>query len=129
MHAATHRGAPAGSAPPHDEIAELVRRYLGSTRRAGRGVLPEGTAGGEGEIYRAAGFTGPERIAVPGPAVVRDIDDVVATVFSLSSSARHLSGARRTAFEAGLRALLAVASPSGKFGEQMRELAIDVWRP
>ncbi|MEV4604319.1 methyltransferase domain-containing protein [Amycolatopsis sp. NPDC049253] len=128
VHATTHRGTTAESAPPHDQITDLVREYLGETRRAGRGTLPEGTPGGETEIYRGAGFAGPERIEVPGPVVVRDIDDVVAAVFSLSSSAPHLFGDRLGAFESELRGLLAAASPSGKFREQMREFAIDVWR-
>ncbi|MFF4594397.1 class I SAM-dependent methyltransferase [Amycolatopsis sp. NPDC001319] len=129
VHATTHRGTTTASAPPHGQITELVRAYLGETRRAGRGVLPDGTAGGETEIYLAAGFTGPERIPVPGPTVVRDIDDVVATVFSLSSSAPHLFGDRLAAFESELRGLLGAASPSGKFREQMREFVVDVWRP
>ncbi|QYN22157.1 class I SAM-dependent methyltransferase [Amycolatopsis sp. DSM 110486] len=129
VHATTHRGTTTESAPPHERITELVREYLGETRRAGRGVLPEGTAGGETAIYRGAGFTGPQRIEVPGSAVVRDIDDVVATVFSLSSSAPHLFGDRVGAFESELRSLLTAASPSGKFREQMREFVVDVWRP
>ncbi|WIX82658.1 methyltransferase domain-containing protein [Amycolatopsis carbonis] len=129
VHATTHRGTTSASAPPHEQITELVRGYFGEPRRAGRGVLPEGTAGGEPEIYRSAGFTGPERIAVPGPIVVRDVDDVVATVFSLSSSAPHLFGDRVAAFESELRGLLAAANPSGKFREQMREFVVDVWRP
>ncbi|WP_326565302.1 methyltransferase domain-containing protein [Amycolatopsis rhabdoformis] len=123
----THHAA--DPAPPHDEITALVHHYLGSTRRAGRGTLPQGTPGGETEIYRAAGFSGPESISVPGPTVIRDIDDIVASVFSLSSSAPHLFGARRSAFEGDLRRLLGAASSSGKFREQMREFVVDVWRP
>lgn len=130
VHATTHQGAGTGDlAPPHDAITDLVRRYLGPVRRAGRGTLPHGTTSGETEIYRAAGFRGPRRFEVPGRVVTRDADDVVATVFSLSSSAPHLFGDRRAAFEAELRELLREASPSGRFSERLREIAVDLWWP
>ena len=64
VHATTHQGVE-GSVP-HAEITELVRSYLGPVRRAGQGSLPNGTAGGEAEVYRAAGFHGPRRFEVPG---------------------------------------------------------------
>jgi SAM-dependent methyltransferase len=134
VHATTHRGAEGKVAlphpgPPHSAIAELVRTYLGPVRRAGQHRLPRGTASGEDEIYRAAGFAGPRRIEVPGRVVTRVTDDIVASVFSLSSSAPHLFGDHRAGFEAELRQLLRVASPSGLFSEQAREIAIDIWRP
>ncbi|MDT7800292.1 MAG: hypothetical protein QOI78_3725 [Actinomycetota bacterium] len=130
VHATTHQGADTGDlAPPHAAITDLVRRYLGPVRRAGQGVLPDGTASGEAEIYRAAGFRGPRRLEVPGPVVTRDVDDVVAAVFSLSGSAPHLFGNRRERFETELRELLHEASPDGTFSERLREIAVDVWRP
>ncbi|WP_225439820.1 class I SAM-dependent methyltransferase [Amycolatopsis eburnea] len=122
VHATTHEGAE-GSVP-RAEITELIRKYLGPVRRAGRGSLPEGTAGGEAEIYRAAGFTGPRRFEVPGRAVTRTADEVVASVFSLSSAAPHLFGDRLPEFEAELRQLL-----RGPFTERFREIAVDVWSP
>jgi hypothetical protein len=60
--------------------------------------------------------------------VVRNADDVVASVFSLSSAAPHLFGDRTHDFEAALRELLAGVSPDGRFSEQMRDTAVDVWR-
>ncbi|GAA0593348.1 class I SAM-dependent methyltransferase [Kutzneria viridogrisea] len=134
VHATTHQGAEGGDAlphprPPHSSIAELVRSHLGPVRRAGRSLLPQGTVAGEADIYRAAGFTGPRRIEVPGRVVTRVTDDIVAAVFSLSSSAPHLFGERRAEFEAELRRLLHSASPSGVFSERTREIAIDIWRP
>jgi SAM-dependent methyltransferase len=110
--------------PVHPAIAELVREYLGPVRRAGQGRLPEGTAGGEAGIYRAAGFHGPRRFEVPGRVVTRTVDDVVAGVFSLSSSAPHLFGARRAEFEAELRRRLA---PAETFAMPLREIAVDLW--
>ncbi|TCO62961.1 class I SAM-dependent methyltransferase [Actinocrispum wychmicini] len=134
VHATTHQGIEGDTAlphprPPHAAIAELVREYLGPVRRAGRSVLPRGTVSGESEIYRAAGFTGPRRIEIPGQVVTRLTDEIVAATFSLSSSTPHLFGDRRTEFEADLRRILLDTSPSGLFSEQMREIAVDIWRP
>jgi hypothetical protein len=47
----------------------------------------------------------------------------------VSSSTPHLFGAHRAAFETELRQLLLSVSPTGMFSEQMREIAIDIWRP
>ena len=59
----------------------------------------------------------------------RTSDQIVAGIFSLSSSTPHLFGERREAFESDLRRLLHDANPSGIFSEQMREIAADIWRP
>ncbi|BCB91242.1 class I SAM-dependent methyltransferase [Phytohabitans suffuscus] len=131
----THLGAAGGGPlphpePPHDGIAALVRRYLGPVRRAGEALLPRGTPGGEADIMRAAGYTGPERLPVGGGAVhERSVDQVVALVFSLSWSAPHLFGARLADFERDLRALLGEASPSGRFAQRARDAVLVVWRP
>jgi SAM-dependent methyltransferase len=139
VHATTHQGVDTHVAlphprPPRGEIDDLVKRFVGPQRRAGRSTLPplspdEAVVGREeSAIYSAAGFTGPTRFEVPGAVVARSIDDVVASVFSLSSAAPHLFGDRVALFEAELRELLARASPEGRFSEQMREIAVDVWR-
>ncbi|MER7347560.1 class I SAM-dependent methyltransferase [Streptomyces aurantiacus] len=116
-------------AVPYEAMDELVRRYLGPVRRAGRGLLPQGTPGGEAEVYARAGFSGPRRLVVPGgQALVRTRDDVVAGVFSRSFSAPHLFGERRAAFEADLDRLLREASPSGRFSERLPGTEAVVWR-
>ena len=46
VHTVAGRPRPPGPgmpAIPHDEITALVRKYLGSTRRAGQGIFPERT--------------------------------------------------------------------------------------
>jgi SAM-dependent methyltransferase len=134
VHATTHEGVDTSQPLPHPQppraaMADLVRRYLGPERRAGRGVLPAGTPGGEDGIYRAAGFTCPRRFEVPGVVVERTADQVVAAVLSLSGSAPHLFGPRLAAFEADLRGLLHETSPTGLFSQQMREIAVDLWTP
>ncbi len=134
VHAMTHMGIEgdevlAHPRPPWSAIADLVRRHLGSIRRAGRGFLPTGTAGGDEEaIYRAAGFSDATRLTVPGRILLRSADEVVAAVFSLSSSTPHLFGDRLPVFTAGLRALLAETSPEGVFAEEMGPIDLDVWR-
>ncbi|MGN9815340.1 class I SAM-dependent methyltransferase [Streptomyces sp. SD11] len=116
-------------AVPHTALRELVGRYLGPVRRAGRGVLPHGTPGGEAAVFERVGFTGPERHVVPGgQALERTTDDVVAGVFSMSFSAPHLFGARRDDFEEDLRRLLRAASPTGSFSAHQPGTEISVWR-
>lgn len=135
VHATTHRGAPGDDPlplprPPWDGIDELVRDYLGPVRRAGQATLPTGTRSGEEDVMRQAGFTGPTRIEVGGGQVaVRGVDDIVAAVFSLSSSAPHLFADRLPAFEAELRGLLRAASATGRFCERRREATLVIWRP
>jgi len=132
VHATTHQGVGDDTVlphprPPRPEIEQLIRRYLGPQRRAGLGVLSQ-TASGEDEVYRAAGFTDRRRFEIAGRPVDRTADEVVASVFSLSSSTPHLFGDRGPEFERELRELLRAASPAGVFSEQMRTIAVDVWR-
>lgn len=133
VHATTHRGVESDAALPHPQpprsaIEELTEGYLGSVGRWGKG-LPPNTGEREAEVWRAAGCYGPQRIEVPGQIVERTTDQIVAGIFSLSSSTPHLFGERRDAFEADLRRLLQGVNPSGIFSEQMREIAVDIWRP
>ncbi|MEU5402776.1 class I SAM-dependent methyltransferase [Streptomyces sp. NPDC005963] len=115
-------------AVPYAAIEELVRHYLGPVRRAGRGVLPQGTPGGEAAVLARAGFAGPQRHVVPGgQALERTGDDVVAGVFSMSFSAPHLFGTRCDAFEANLRQLLREVSPADRFSEPQPSTEVFVW--
>jgi SAM-dependent methyltransferase len=132
--ATTHRGVEGTDALPHprppwDDIDKLVARYLGPVRRAGQGTLPTGTRPGEEEVMRAAGYTGPARVVVGGNEIEeRTIDDVAASVFSLSSSTPHLFGPDLHSFEADLRALLTAAADNGHFSERRREIEAVIWR-
>ncbi|MEU4286746.1 class I SAM-dependent methyltransferase [Kribbella sp. NPDC026596] len=132
--ATTHRGVEGTDAlpyprPPWDHIDKLVARYLGPVRRAGQGTLPTGTRPGEEEVMRAVGYRGPTRIVVGGNEVEeRTVDDVTASVFSLSSSTPHLFGSDLPAFEADLRTLLTNTSDNGRFSERRREIEAVIWR-
>ena len=117
-------------APPYDEIDTLVRRYLGSTRRAGQGTLPNGMPGRDEHFVLArAGFEPMEQYVVPaGQVLERAADDIVARTFSMSLSAPHLFGDRLADFERDLRALLRQAAPDGRFGERIHPSEIRISR-
>lgn len=131
--ATTHEGVSTSAALPHPQppraaLQQLVRRYLGEQRRAGQGVLAASTPGGEDAIYRAAGFTGPQRIEIGGRVVERSADEVAASVYSLSSAAPHLFGPHLPAFDADVRRLLDQTSPTGRFSEQLGDITLELWR-
>lgn len=132
VHATTHQGIDTDVVlvhrPPREAITALAQRYLGQHHRAGRGIWPAGTPGGEDAIYRGAGFTGLQRLEVAGRTTTRTTEEVIASVYSLSSSAPHLFDARLDAFDAELRELLTSANPDGLFSERMRSIALDIWR-
>jgi SAM-dependent methyltransferase len=115
-------------APPVERIAELRRAYLGEGRRAGHGIR-NSSPGDEAAVFRAAGFAGPELVVVPDDrTLVRSADDLVAETFSLSSTAPHLFGDRRSQFEADLRRLLAESSPDGAFAVRLPANELKIWR-
>ncbi len=122
--------SPSPPVPPYARLSELVRRYLGPVRRAGRGTLPNGTPGKDEDLVLArAGFEAFERHVVPaGQVIERDADDIVAWVFSLSSSAPHLFGDGLADFERDMRALLREVSPGGRFAECLPATEIMTWR-
>lgn len=91
-------------------------------------MLIAGTAEDEDTVYRFAGFTGPQRLEVPGFVVERSAEEIAASVYSLSGSAPHLFAGRLTDFDADLRHLLAAASPDGRFSEQISAIGLYVWR-
>jgi hypothetical protein len=83
---------------------------------------------GRGRLLARVGFSGPERHVVPGgQALERTSDDVVAWVFSMSSSAPHLFGAHRDDFETDLRRLLREVSPPGRFSERQPSTEVFIW--
>jgi hypothetical protein len=115
--------------PPRAAIHKLIREFLGEARRAGQSSLPNGeTPDGEEGIFRAAGFRGPERLELPARTVQRSVDEVRASIYSLSSSTPHLFGVAFDAFDARLRALLDQATSNGVFSERLPGITVDIWR-
>ena len=89
---------------PHDEINEVIRRYLGPERRAGQGV---GHAAAR--PLRGRAEANPVRLrhavlhAPAEPDIVRDIDGVISGYLSMSYAAPHLFGDRLDDFVGELR--------------------------
>jgi hypothetical protein len=61
-------------------------------------------------------------------AVEQTADDVVAREFSNSSTAPHLFGDRREDYERDMRAILAQASPPGRFSVRLPDNILRIWR-
>jgi SAM-dependent methyltransferase len=113
---------------PYAAVEDLIKKYLGPVRRAGRGFLPHGTPGGEAAVLSRAGFAGPSRYVVPGgEAVDRTHGDVLAWVFSRSLSTPHQFGSLRGDFEADLERLLSRSAPAGRFSERQPSTEVFVW--
>jgi len=125
--AMTHQGE--GNVP-RAAIKELVESYLGPGRRAGQStVSDEGPPWNATEALDAAGFGPPIEIPVPaGQMYERSEDDIVASVFSQSSSAPHLFGARLGEFESDMRALLRSHIPADGYRERLRDEALLIRR-
>lgn len=114
--------------PPYAAIQGLVRQYLGPVRRAGQGVLRNGTPGGEAAVFRETGFARPNQLVIPATEpLVRDVDDIVAWVFSRSDSAPHLFGEQLRVFEAELRQVLHQAAPDGRFADAPSDTEVFIW--
>ncbi|WP_152363051.1 class I SAM-dependent methyltransferase [Microlunatus speluncae] len=117
-HCATDRPRPIGpDLPPipHDAIKELLRRYLGSDRRAGQGLGPQHPDSIEDALSRTR-FGRPEQHFAPGrPDIVRNSDSVIAGYLSMSSSAPHLFGPNLDHFRAAMTDLLQHHSPTARF--------------
>lgn len=117
-HTVEGRAVPPSPGPPpipHAEIKALVQKYLGSTRRAGRGTAPAQTRSIE-EAVALTRFGTPQAIFVPGtPDLVRDSESVLSGYFSMSYSAPHLFGDRVEEFAGEVREVLRERSPEGVF--------------
>jgi SAM-dependent methyltransferase len=114
--------------PPDDALDQLRRQYLGSDQRAGQGIRNTSPSG-EDEVFQQAGFLPAETVTVPdGRAVERTADDIVAKIFSTSSTAPHLFGDRQEDFETDLRSVLAQASPLGRFSVRLADNILRIWR-
>jgi ubiquinone/menaquinone biosynthesis C-methylase UbiE len=126
--AETRQGSLPFPPPPDEALDQLRRDYLGTDRRAGQGIRNT-SPDGEDQVFRQAGFLPAESVTVPDQrAVVRTADDVVALVFSTSSTAPHLFGDRRGDYERNVRQILAHVSPSGRFSVRLPDNIVRIWR-
>jgi SAM-dependent methyltransferase len=117
-HHAQGRPVPPSPGPPripHDEIGELVRKYLGPTRRAGRSTPPAQALSPQ-DALAGTRFGAPRVIFAPGlPDRVQDVEGVLSNYFSMSWAAPHLFGDRVEEFAGEVRELLRDRSPAGVF--------------
>ncbi len=117
-HKAEGRAVPPSPGPPripHDEIRELVRKYLGPTRRAGQSTAPVQALSLQ-DALASTRFGAPRVIFAPGiPDHVQDIEGVLSNYFSMSYAAPHLFGDRVGEFAGEVRELLRERSPEGVF--------------
>jgi hypothetical protein len=128
LSAEARRGTLPFPPPPDDALDQLRHQYLGSDKRAGRGIRNT-SPGGEDGVFQQAGFLPAQTVTVPDQRTVeRTADDVVASVFSSSSTAPHLFGDRRKDYEADMREILALASPSGRFSVRLPDNILRIWR-
>ncbi len=118
VHTVEGRPVPPSPGPPpipHAEITTLVEKYLGTARRAGRGVARVRTHRFEDVLARTR-FGSSRSVFAPGiPDLRRDAESVLSGVFSMSSSAPHLFGGRIDDFAREVRELLLSRSPTGVF--------------
>jgi len=109
---------------PHDEMRELVTRYLGSTNRNGQGVAPFRDHQWQ-DILAQTRFGTSREVWAPGIAdLLRDTDSVVSGYLSMSWSAPHLYGDRLDNFVADARRLLESRSADGLFWDWPGDTAI-----
>jgi ubiquinone/menaquinone biosynthesis C-methylase UbiE len=114
--------------PPDQALDQLRSRYLGSDRRAGQSIRNTSPSG-EDAVFQAAAFLPAETVIVPDQRVIElTADDIVARVFSLSSTAPHLFGDRLADFETDLREILARASVTGRFSVRLPDNILRIWR-
>lgn len=108
---------------PVDDITALIERYLGSSRRAGRGIRLSSPSG-EDDVLARLPYDGPQRIVVPGRTLERTPDQVIANVLSSSNAAPHLFGDRLDEFTTDLRNLLGDRS----FRVDQGDTLVRIWR-
>ena len=117
-HKAEGRAVPPSPGPPpipHDEIRELVRKYLGSTRRAGQSTAPAQALSLE-DAVACTRFGVPRVIFAPGiPDHVQGVESVLSNYFSMSFAAPHLFGDRVEEFAGEVRELLRQRSTQAIF--------------
>nr|WP_145491788.1 MULTISPECIES: class I SAM-dependent methyltransferase [Streptomyces] len=113
---------------PHQEINKLIREYLGDVRRAGRSLLTSGTPADEETILAEAGFIGPDRVVVEAPGTLRRaVDDIIAEIYSKSSSAPHLFGSKLSEFDGRLRVLLERHARDGFYEVDRPDTDVRIW--
>ena len=114
-------------APWLDVVTEVRTRYLGPERRAGSSTYSHPKERHQ-DILARSPFSEVET-ARWDRTLVRNIDEVIGWVFSLSYSSPAQLGDQKDAFERDLRQALTKFQPDGKFEEIIRTEALIGTRP
>lgn len=99
-------------------IKRLITKYLGAGRRAGQGLYKPSRLSWEHELFPSSKFGGFEK-RVYTRTIVRDIDQELGNLYSMSWARRDYFGADADHFEAEFRRDLKAISKSGKFRNQV----------
>jgi SAM-dependent methyltransferase len=114
-------GRPRPAGPGHPEVPsaavqKLILDYLGDSTRQYLATWNQGQPARFEDTLSQTRFGGSCTVYAPGrPDLIRDIDTVVASYFSLSYAAPRWFGTRWADFEADLRHLLREYAPDGLF--------------
>ncbi len=110
-----------------EKVLEVIKKYLGSERRAGDGLFKIEPEKHE-EILRRAGF---ERLGYkkyPSAVQVVTAEDIINGQYTTSYATRRLFGDRATAYEKELTAELLKINPANVFEEQHVAGSIFAWK-
>lgn len=116
-----------GRAAWQSAAVQVIQRYLGEARRAGRGEFPQST-GPYVELLMNHGFVGPQTHFVVQP-IEWSSDQIIGYLYSTSFASRRLFGARGGTFEDELRHKLLSLDATGRFSEERTLEVIVAWKP
>jgi SAM-dependent methyltransferase len=109
---------------PDGEVQEIIRRYLGPERLAGKGRREPYADRYEDALARTR-FGRPRTLHAPGRRdISRDLDGVISGYLSMSYAAPHLFGDRLESFVAELRDLLERSTDTGRFSDWPGDTAV-----
>jgi hypothetical protein len=107
-------------------VVEVIQRYLGRARRAGKGTF-EDPAERHDVILARSPFVGMKKLAESHPHEWT-VDTILGVLYSTSFCARRLLGDRVHQFEADVRSALVGMEASGRFRETIKFEALLAWK-
>lgn len=120
----TAQANPADPPIPDSEVQDIIRRYLGPERLAGKSRREPNADRYEDALARTR-FGRPRVLHAPGrPDITRDIDGVISGYLSMSYAAPHLFGDRLDSFVSELRDLLERDTDTGRYSDWPGDTAV-----
>ncbi|MGH7948356.1 MAG: class I SAM-dependent methyltransferase [Candidatus Binataceae bacterium] len=115
-----------GRADWNRAVLDMVRRYLGATRRAGEGAFEHPTERHETVLVRSP-FVRLTKLT-ESREHAWTVDSILGVLYSTSFCSRRLLGDRINQFEADIRSALLDIEPSGRFRETIQFEALLAWK-